>query len=166
MSTNYCAAEDVERLFSTAGVLAFSDPDQDGTEDTGVLDDCIEQASDEITLLIHDRYEESALAANRMVTRWATTLATYFLCQRRGNPVPETLQTEFTRIIKLLTQIGQGLQNIPGVPLRCDLRPTWSNLTADRRYRRSKTRVTRTNSSDPPTRLTQDSVDSYPMPEY
>ena len=155
----YCVEADVRRLFSAAGVLAFSDHDQDGLSDDDVIDDCIEQGSDEITLRLNHRYNPEDLQSTRLVTRWATVLAVYFLCYRRGNPVPESIDNEFHRLMDpdgLLDRIAKGKDQLPGVSLRCDLRPTWSNLKVDRRWPTSKTRVSRVNSSDAPTDLTQD----------
>jgi phage gp36-like protein len=165
--THLCEEADLERLLSPYGVEAFSDHDQTGAPDTGVVDDCIDQASEELIMYLHERYEESVLATSPLVKRWATTVAAYFLCQRRGNPVPDILATEFQRIMDpetgLAFQVAEGKRQIPGLPSRCDMRPTFSNLKVDRRYPTSKTRVTRVNSSDAPTKLTQDWRQDYPV---
>jgi hypothetical protein len=141
-------------------VVAFADHDGDGIEDSGVVDDCIQRASDEILLYLHDRYENAVLATVNLVRRWAAVGAACYLCETRNNPPPESLRAQWDRLIQepdgLIVRIGAGHQNLPGVELRYDSRPSFSNLRVDRRWPTSKTRVTRVNSSDAPTTLTQD----------
>ena len=139
-----------------------ADHDEDGVADTGVLDDCINQATEEIDLYVATRYERSDLADSNLVNRWATLFAAYFLTTRRGNPTPNSWEIEFQRIIELLQDVNDGKKKIPGIPLRADMRPSMSNLTIDRRYRRSTVRVTPTNSTDAPTTLTQDKALELP----
>ena len=157
--TVYCTQADIDRLFSAAGRLAFSDHDEDDVSDPGVVDDCIDQASQEIELYCFGRYDAAGLSSSTLVTRWCTVLAVHYLCERRGNPVPETVLIERDRLLGdggLLFKIQAGRMQLPGVPLRTDLRPAWSNLKVDRRYPTSKVRVRRQNSSDVPTTLTKD----------
>jgi phage gp36-like protein len=161
--TLYSTQTEIERLLSSYGVLAFSDHDESGTADVDVIADCIDQASDEMVMLLRDRYDEPALSACNLVRRWTTLLAAYFLCMRRGNPVPESIQKEYERVSELMKQVSFGHLNLPDVPQRFDLRPTWSNLRVDRRWPRSKTRVKRVNSSDAPTFLTQDDDNDSPV---
>lgn len=158
-----CSEADMIRLFSQYGVTAFSDHDADGVDDEGVADDCINQATEEIRGYAWMWYSDTQLATSTLVNRWATTLAVFFLCQRRGNPVPDSLQAEALRIFELLQKVAEGNYRIPGLALRGDLRPSMSNVTIDRRYPVSTVRVTRPNSTDAPTTLTQDeSHQPYP----
>jgi phage gp36-like protein len=158
ISPAYCEEADVRRLFSAHGVTAFADHDQDGESDAEVVNDCINQACEEINLYAQQRYTPAQLATSTLIARWTTTLACYFLCLRRGNPVPASIEGEFTRILSKLEQIALGSLALPGIALRDDMRPSMSNLTVDRRYPQSRIRVTPNNSTDAPTRLTQDTV--------
>lgn len=154
-----CTQAQVERVLSTYGVVAFADHDGDGLQDDAVVEDAIQQASDEILMHLHDRYEPAVLAAVNLVNRWAAIGAACYLCETRGNPVPESLQLKWDKLVGengILPKIGAGMMALPGVMLRYDSRPSWSNLQIDRRYPTSKTRVTTVNSSDAPTTLTQD----------
>lgn len=158
----------MERYFSSVGVVAFSDHDEDLVADDGVVDDCINEATEELANYLTQRYDHTALASSHTVIGWATKVACYFLCLRRGNPAPQSISEEFNRILNpddgLAIRVSRGNYQIRGLALRDDQRPTWSNLRIDRRWPNSKTRVTRTNSSDAPTDLTQD--DSYTAPTY
>lgn len=155
----------MERLFSAYGVEAFSDHNEVGETDTTVVNDCIVQAKEEIDRFALMRYSETGLASSSLINRWATTLATYFLCLRRGNPIIDSLKSEFDRIMEVLEKVATGATGgiLPGVPLRGDLRPSMSNLQVDRRYRHSTIRVTRANSTDAPTVLTQDHLNEPPV---
>lgn len=138
--TTYCTQNDLEKKFSQVGVEAFSDHE----ETTGdVVADSIEQASGEIDLYCRGRYSVATLSASALITRWCTVLACCMLCECRGNPVPESLAKEAERIYKLLQMILDGKMNLENTQ-----RPGFSNLTIDRRYRRSQQRRIPTTSSN------------------
>ena len=160
----FCTEAELVRRFGE-GVRNWADHDEDGTGDTGVVDDAINQATEEIFLFAGKRYTAVRLAASKLINGWAITLAGFFLSQSRGNSPPESLEAEFVRIMARLERVGSGADSLPGVPMRADLRPTMSNLQVDRRFLHSKTRVTRTNSSDAPTTMTQDASPDYPLGE-
>lgn len=147
---------EVERLMSVEMKVDFADHDEDGLADTGIVDDCINEASEEIELALNRRYASADLQSSNLIGRWATMLAATLLCRRRGNMPPESWDEEVQRIRERLEDVASGKKNLPGVSLRADLRPTFSNLRVDRRYRHSKVRVTQTNSSDAPSALDQD----------
>ena len=73
--------DDMVRYMSLAGVIAFSDHEQTGEENDDVIDDCREQATDELIGQLLKLYEPAELAKSRLVTRWATVLACYYLCR-------------------------------------------------------------------------------------
>lgn len=166
LSTVYCSESEVQRFLSSGAVTDFADHDADGTADEHVVDDCINQATEEIDLFARQRYTQTILKTSTLVNRWCVVMASRFLCQRRGNIVPETIEREWERIADPVTghlaAIAAGRRQLPGMALREDLRPTMSNLTVDRRRQRSTIRVTNVNSSDPPTKLTQDTVIETP----
>lgn len=144
----YCTESDIERLFSLDGITSFADHDQDGDSDAGVVDDCINEAAQEIELYCRQRYTQASLQASTLINRWATALATLFLCERRGNPPPESLHAKVTRIYERLQAILEGTMSLPGLALNGGQRPAFSNLTIDRRHTRNKVRRTASNSSN------------------
>lgn len=135
-------ADAMERLFSAAGVTAFSDHEETGETDDNVVQEAIWDASEEILGAVFNRYEPDAVATSRQVHQWATFLACYYLCLRRGNDYPASWTVEIERIRMELELIRHG-KGLRGIPLRADLRPVWSNLQVDRRWPRSKVRVVR-----------------------
>ena len=163
ISPVYCTESEIQRFLSTQGVTDFADNDDDDVADTGVVDDCINQATEEIDLYARQRYTQTDLSGSTLINRWAVTIAARFLCHRRGNVVPDSIEREWIRIADpdsgLLARIAKGMMQLPNVPLRASLRPTWSNVTVDRRYDYSTIRVTRPNSSDASTAMSQDTVD-------
>lgn len=132
----------MQRLFSAAGIQAFSDHEEIGEIDDDVVTDAIYDASEEILGAVFNRYEPEQVQTSRVVRTWATFLACYYLCLRRGNDYPASWSGEIERIRTELELIRHG-KGLRGVPLRADLRPVWSNLQVDRRWPRSKVRVVR-----------------------
>ena len=132
----------MQRLFSAAGVEAFSDHEDTGEIDDDVVQDAIYDASEEILAAVFNRYDPDQVVRSRQVLQWANFLACYYLCLRRGNDYPASWTTEIERIRAELELIRHG-KGLRGIPLRADLRPTWSNLQIDRRWPRSKVRVVR-----------------------
>ena len=147
----------MERLMSSYGVEQYSDHTEAGSPDTSVIDDCIDQASGEIAMYLGQRYDVSSLSTNELVNRWAATVASYFLTTRRGNPTPDSLKTEFMRLMDfdtgIIPRVGRGEIRLDGVAPRADMTPSFSNMTIDRRYPVSKTRVVHQTSSKQPSTL-------------
>ena len=163
LSTVYCTEAEMNLFLSANAVIDFADHDDDGSADTDVVEDAINQATETIDFYLRQRHTQAQLATSNLVNRWCTVLACRFLTQRRANGVPDSIQAEWEQEVKpMLQEVRKGLEGIPGLALREDLRPTMSNLTVDRRYQRSTVRVTKPNSSNPPTKLTQDSVREVP----
>lgn len=157
IATPYCNEADIVRYLSTQGVTAFSDHDESGDRDTGVVDDCINQATGEIDFYVAGRYTAAQLATSNLINRWCTVLATFFLCERRGNPPPQSVQTEATRIWELLQKVHDGWP-IAGLGGRA---MSMSNLTVDRRYRRHTIRVTESNSTQGTSSLPRDTANDW-----
>ncbi len=144
----YCEPEDVEAYLGSAAVAAFTQHDLRGS--AAGIKECIEQATDEINLLLLRRYSETGLRAVRMLKRWCVVMASCYVCERRGNPVPERLVAEWTRIDKSLRDLADGKVFLPGIPLAAPSVPSLSNMVIDRRYPRSQPRVVTQNSSNWP----------------
>jgi phage gp36-like protein len=168
--TALCTQAEVERFLSVQGVTAFADHDQDGTADDDVVDDCIEQASEEMLAYLLQRYALASLVSSTLVKRWAVTISAYFLCMRRGNPPPEVLQTEFERLLNpetgLIPRVAAGSFALPGLALNADLVPNFANLTVDRRFGQSKVRVLPGSSGTAPSVIPAKTIYQPPFPEY
>lgn len=150
LSTTYSTKAEMQRLLSSYGVQAFSDHCEIGVEDNAVIADCINQATEETDFHTLSRYDSDSMKNSQLVRRWATTLACYFLCQRCGNPVPESLQREFDRLTARDGEMylaGTGIKPLPGVAMNGSHAPSFSNLTIDRRHRSNTVRVTPSSSN-------------------
>lgn len=158
----YTTQERIERLFSSQGVTAFADHDGDGNADASVIDDCINRATAEIRAKLTRFYLDADLASHELIVEWATVLATYFLCQRRGNPSPDTFTDDVVYIRQQINELMTLQWVLSDIPFRGGSPCTVSNLTVDRRYRQSRIRVTEQSSSDAPTLMTQDSAAEVP----
>lgn len=157
-----CSVAELNRFMSPAFATAAADHDQDDVADTDVIEDAINWATHEIRNYA-TMYSDSSLPGNGLVNRWGCLLAACFLAEARGNSIPNAWTEERIRIFDLLERVATGQLPLKGVALSQDFRPSWSNLTVDRRYRRSKIRVTGSNSSDAPTKLTQDTAVDPPV---
>jgi Mu-like prophage protein gp36 len=161
--TVYCTEADMQRLFSAAGVQSFGDHEQTGAPVDDVTDDCIDQATEEINLFCRQYYLAADLANSTLINRWCTVLSVYFLCQRRGNPVPESIQAEFERIMLYLERVRTGEMKLPDVPYAANLSPSFSNMTVDRRFPASRVRVEQRSSDGIPSALTQKFAGEVPI---
>lgn len=161
-TTYFCTKADIIRYLSQDGVIGFSDHEETGAADDDVIDDCRTQASEEIAGVLEHLYTVANLATSALVTRWATVIASYYLCERRGNPVPDSLAAEYERLTAfpdgLLYRTRSGKFALPGIRKSTSSVPVFSNLTVDRRYLREKVRVIRANSSNIPTAIEQDTA--------
>lgn len=155
LSTVFTTSTEIGRKIGTQGMTDLADHDGNGIADTDVIDDAVNQATEEISLTAGQRYATANLAASNLIRRWATTLACCFMFTNRGNPVPMSLQAEFDRIMDRLEQLRSGSMTLTGVALIGDLRPCMSNRTVDRRYATRTVRVQKRNSTDAPSKLSR-----------
>ena len=156
-STVYCSVAELQRFLSTNAVTDFADHDADGSADTDVVEDCINQATDEIDMYARQQYTPAVLATSTLITRWCVVMSARFLQERRGNTVSGSIEVQWDRIMENLEKVSKSRLQLPGLAKRADLRSTWSNLDIDRRYHSRKIRVDKRSSSTAPTVLTQHS---------
>ena len=160
----YCVQADIERLLSTQGVTNMADHDEDGFNDTSVVQDAIDEATGMIDLFCRGRYSSAGLATSLVIANWATSIAASALCELRGNTIPDSLNRKVTWIVEtMLPQIQSGQLNLPGLAFGNDLRPAMSNMAIDRRYARSIVRVTRVNSTNQVKEMSSNDADQ-PIP--
>ena len=58
----YCSIAQLDRFMSSNATTDFADHDADGTADTDVIEDCINQATDETDLYARQQYTPAVLA--------------------------------------------------------------------------------------------------------
>jgi hypothetical protein len=165
VSTPLTTTEEISRLLSAAGMIAFADHNQDGNADTGVLEDVISQASSHVHAFLDRQYQADLIGDDVLAREWATIIAAYKLCFRRGCPPPESLAVQYLDVTGPngpLRQIADkhkwgGRLSVPR-KRGTGLGPTFSNLVVDRRHDHEQVRVTSRNSDNQPTLLEQDQL--------
>jgi hypothetical protein len=161
--TFLCEKTDMQNVLSAFGVEAFSDHEETGADNDAVIDFCRTQATGEMRGWIGQLYELTELSKSELVTAWVAVMSCYYLCMKRGNPIPDSLVDEYDRITNPQTGIIAQVQKekflIPDIRRKATNIPVFSNMTIDRRYRRETVRVTSANSSQlTPTKLEQDTA--------
>lgn len=164
LTTVYCTTAELQRKASADAVREYADHDRDGLADDSVIDDSIQQATDEINALAGQRYSVASLATSVLVNRWCVMLAWYFLCINRGNPVPDSVAEEFKRIMEKLTLVATGKMQLPNLPLRTGFGMTFANVIVNRNYVQSKVRVQEQISTDQTTVLERHEQLDVPTP--
>ena len=155
MSTDLSDRNSLERYLSTQGVVSFSEHDSQGPEGA-IVDECIAFASALFLGRLISRYPLSSLRRSPLSNEFCTVIAARTLCNRRGNPIPESTEMRYQEIIErdgLIDQIYKGtikLVDANGsiIAGKGSNHPTMSNLRVDRRHINEKIRV-KTQSSTP-----------------
>jgi len=114
-------------------ITEWSDHDEDGESDAGVVSRAIDRATNEIIRTAGQRYSTSGLAADAEIRGWATQLACFFLSKSRANPPAMALVDDVDYIRSQLALIASGSAFL-NVALSADLRPRVINRQIDRRY--------------------------------
>lgn len=133
---------EIEQLFGVDAVLYRIDDDESDAIDAGLetdaLNDVMLEATDEVYFHCEGRYTPTNLLANRWARRAASTVAAYFLSQRRGQS--DQYVSSYERLKERLIAIKEGRFSIPRMTTAHDERPAMSNIVIDDRYARAKAR--------------------------
>lgn len=78
-------------------------------------DDCAAEASAWVRLFLGSRFTEADLAANAWVGYAARAFGVYYVCLRRNEPIPSSVQQERDEYQKTLERINSGELQLPGV---------------------------------------------------
>ncbi len=120
----YCDVNDIQNRLSAAGVAARVD---DTPPDA--LGDVIDEASREVDSNCQTRYG-SNLQYSHIVKHWCTTIAATMLCERRGNPVPQSLARRYQKVMDEMDEVRLHGRNIPDIAERKAGVPQLSNMHA------------------------------------
>lgn len=154
--TYFCTAANVEGVLSANGVKLRLDDDQDGAVSSAELEYLTfarGDATETVRFACWMKYADSWLATSNWVNTRATWLAAYALCDRRGNPCPDSIVDRCERYQEELDAIADGKRLIPMLPLRTGLMPAYSNSRVDPRYQFRVLRVEKRSSSQHPSSL-------------
>ena len=86
-------------------------------------------------------YDSQHLMNSWTVWNYATICATHWLCWRRQNPVPQSINNSYQETMDMLVKIQLGEIAIEDSAYRNEILPTWSNLRIDRRFNIKQLRV-------------------------
>lgn len=120
-ATPYCTAAQLATRMSATGVALRTDDDATGD------DIAIDEASIEIDGYLRLMYTPAVLATSDWVRKKCVDLATYFLCIRRLNNVPRSVELVYDKAIKDLEKVQSGQMQIADIPMRSAMVPTLSN---------------------------------------
>lgn len=136
--TALCSSSDVQKILSSVGLSLRIDDDATATTWA------IEEASVDVYGFAALQYEEADLVASNWITRIAARLAAWYVCIRRGNPVPKSIDRIKESAWEQLEQVETGKKKIPDAPMRKELAPVLSNLRVKMRpFPRTQVEVNR-----------------------
>lgn len=118
----YTTLTDIQNRLSAAGVAARVD---DTPPDT--LGDVLTEASREVDEHCQPRYG-SNLPFSEIVHQWATTIAATMLCERRGNPVPNSLARRYQKVMDAMEAVRDHGRVIHDIAERKAGVPTMTNV--------------------------------------
>lgn len=116
---DFCSQTDLEKRYGERAVREWSDHDDDGQPDAGVIAQAIGFAEDEILLRIGQIYDRADLETSATITRWAVVMAGYHLSRSRGNPAPEPLAQDYVYVHGRLNETLDGWLRIPEIETNC-----------------------------------------------
>lgn len=116
----YCTASDVDARLGAAGADARTDDDPPVSED--LLDEASALADEYLTR----NHDMTNAGSNRWVKHAVANVAAVLYCERRGNPVPASLQAKFDRVMESLKAILAGGRSVPGLARKRTPAPTLS----------------------------------------
>lgn len=141
MSVTYplTSQSEIERVLSASGALQNVDDDENGTAETTVWDDIVDEATEIVHLYALKFYTSLVLYTSPWARRTTTRIGCHLATSRRGNP--SLYNDAYDRAIGFLEKVATGDLQIPGLPTRSNLSPAMSNYQIDNRYNLRKTRV-------------------------
>lgn len=102
----------MQNRLSATGVTLRVDHDA-----VGATAESISAASEDVAFYCATRYLAADLPGNAWISSKAATVAIYYLCGFRNNPVPKTVQALYDKAIKELEAVQLGTANVPGLSI-------------------------------------------------
>jgi phage gp36-like protein len=134
----YTSWTEIAQLYSTTGQSAITS-DVTGGDLTSVQTDTIASATDEVLMHLGMEYNQEDMYTSSIVRRICTTIACYFLSQRRANP--SLFQTRYDNAVSRLQSLRDGTLSLPGVRRLKDSLPSMSNYNFGGRHPINKIRT-------------------------
>lgn len=144
LATLFCSEEDLRYVLSEVGV-DLRVIDNAGFEaasavEAGYITRALTQGTTKVKRYCN-QYDPADLATTWSVNEWASIIAARWLCSRRGNPVPSSLEKMYDETMEELELVKGGTLLIEDIGYRSPAWPTLTNVRVDQRYRLRKVRV-------------------------
>lgn len=123
MTLPYCTENDIINRLSLDGVTYRIDDAPPVS-----LGDVIIDASSQVDEYLFAQYDPNQLTGSDWARERAADIATFLLCERRGNPVPPGIAAKFERTMDKLERVRLGIICVPNLPMRKELAPVLSNV--------------------------------------
>lgn len=108
-----------------------------------------------IKLYCNARYDDSQLKLSGSICDWATTVASKWLCQRRAQGCPKSIQADYLEALEELRMVQGGQLQIEDIGTRGVDWPSMSNITVNPAYDIMRARVEPNISEQTPTVYSQ-----------
>jgi hypothetical protein len=99
------------------------------------------KGTSKVKLYCNARYDDSQLALSGTVCDWATICAAKFLCTRRAQGCPKSLQADYDEAIEEMQKVNSGQLAIEDIGTRGADWPTVTNITVNPHYDGMRARV-------------------------
>lgn len=109
------------------------------------------KGTSKVKLFCNARYDDSELALSGTVCDWATICAAKFLCTRRAQGCPKSLQADYDEAIEEMRMVQAGQLQIENIGTRGVDWPTVVNVTVNPAYDGMRARVQPNISEQTPT---------------
>lgn len=151
----FCDENDIANVLSQSGIDLRVD---DVPPDT--LGEVIERASAIAFQFCGQIYSEANLAANEFFKYMVCDVATFFLCERRGNAVPAPIFRKYNFAMEMFRNVMAGSMRLTGSASKSSNVPTVTNQRVVLRPH-MRTVTERKKSSDTPPAFTPQRNDPY-----
>jgi len=102
----YAIRQDIVERYGTNELIVAADHDEDGTADTPVVEQGLQDASEEIDVYLGGRYALPLAVVPPVLKRLCVDMAMYLMSKPPS--VTEEKRKRYEDAVKLLTLIGQG----------------------------------------------------------
>jgi len=113
------------------------------------------KGTSKVKLYCNARYDDSQLKLSGTVLDWATVAAAKFLCTRRAQGCPKTIQADYEEAIEEMKMVQSGQLSIEDIGTRGGDWPTVSNVIVNPAYDGMRSRVQPNISEQTPTNYSQ-----------
>lgn len=109
--------------------------------DSGLTGPAINLATAKVNRFCQPLYDVVDLALSWSVWQWATAIACHWVCARRNNPIPGSLNNMYLEALDELMAVRKGEMAVEDIGYRNNIMPMWSALRIDNRWSLKKMRV-------------------------